>query len=170
MWTLRKTGACSAPLSHFFCPEGFQDRSHLRPACFTYFPYAIAPVFAVTEGLATDLNRLHVRFIFFDFKREQGRVIPTVNPVRIQRPLLKFAYPEGMWKGLFWYLSGIFQATLVKVDTWDLAGASDKCKLCGTKTDLYPVELPIPNIRAETVNEGDALSEILKLAGLFSIT
>jgi F420H2 dehydrogenase subunit O len=29
-----------------------------------------------------------------------GRGIPTVIPVRVFRPLLKFAYPEGVWKGL----------------------------------------------------------------------
>nr|WP_269851430.1 F420H2 dehydrogenase subunit FpoO [Methanosarcina horonobensis] len=28
-----------------------------------------------------------------------GRGIPTVIPVRVFRPLLKFAYPEGVWKG-----------------------------------------------------------------------
>jgi len=29
-----------------------------------------------------------------------GHGIPTVIPVRVFRPLLKFAYPEGVWKGL----------------------------------------------------------------------
>ncbi|MDD4330800.1 MAG: F420H2 dehydrogenase subunit FpoO [Methanosarcinaceae archaeon] len=88
-----------------------------------------------------------------------GRGIPTVNPVRVQRPLLKFAYPEGVWKGLCETCLESAQATLVKVDNGNLAGTFGKCKLCGTKTDLYPVELQIPNFRKGIVKENEMLCE-----------
>lgn len=96
-----------------------------------------------------------------------GRGIPTVNPVRVQGgPLLKFAYPEGVWKGLCEVCLESAQATLAKVDRGDLAGTSGKCKLCGTKTDLYPVELHIPNFRKGVVKENVMLcEECLKVSG-----
>ncbi len=95
-----------------------------------------------------------------------GRGIPTVNPVRVYRPLLKFAYPEGVWTGLCEPCLESADKTRVKVEKEELAGKKGKCKLCGSKTDLYPVELRIPNFSKGVMTENTMLCEkCLKAAG-----
>lgn len=86
-----------------------------------------------------------------------GRGIPTVNPVRVFRPLLKFAYPEGVWTGLCENCLESADKTRVKVEKEELAGTPGKCNLCGSKTDLYAVELRIPNFSKGVMTENAML-------------
>ncbi|MCQ1537034.1 dehydrogenase [Methanosarcina sp. KYL-1] len=95
-----------------------------------------------------------------------GRAIPTVNPVRVLRPLLKFAYPEGVWKGLCETCLESAEETRVKVAKETSAGKKGKCALCGDKTDLYAVEMHIPDFSKEVVKKNAMLCEkCLKAAG-----
>ncbi|WP_255336749.1 F420H2 dehydrogenase subunit FpoO [Methanosarcina sp. KYL-1] len=82
-----------------------------------------------------------------------GRAIPTVNPVRVLRPLLKFAYPEGVWAGLCENCLESADKTRVKVEKEIFTGTSDKCDLCGSKTDLYAAEMHIPDFSKEIVKK-----------------
>jgi hypothetical protein len=95
-----------------------------------------------------------------------GRAIPAVNPVRVFRPLLKFAYPEGVWKGLCELCLESAETTRVKVENQELTATQGKCSLCGKKAELYPVEMEIPDFSKGIVTENAMLcEECLKAAG-----
>ena len=74
-----------------------------------------------------------------------GKGIPTVIPVRVFRPLLKFAYPEGVWKGLCETCLDSAQKTYLSIDKGEISCRRNKCALCGRKGRVHPVELQIPN-------------------------
>ena len=74
-----------------------------------------------------------------------GRGIPTVIPVRVNPPLLKFAYPEGVWKGLCEVCLDSAQKTYLTVDNEEISCRKGKCSLCGRKNRVFPVELQIPS-------------------------
>ncbi|MDR7666548.1 F420H2 dehydrogenase subunit FpoO [Methanosarcina sp. Z-7115] len=74
-----------------------------------------------------------------------GRGIPTVIPVRVNPPLLKFAYPEGVWKGLCETCLDSAQKTYLTVDNEEISCRRGKCSLCGKKGRVFPVELQIPS-------------------------
>jgi F420H2 dehydrogenase subunit O len=74
-----------------------------------------------------------------------GRALPTVIPVRVFRPLLKFAYPEGVWKGLCETCLDSAQKTYLSINKDEISCRRNKCALCGRKGQVYPVELQVPN-------------------------
>lgn len=95
-----------------------------------------------------------------------GRGIPTVNPVRVQAPRLKYAYPEGIWTGLCEACLEAAQSSLVIVETGKTHGIAGKCNLCGAKADVYPVELQVPDFSKGTVKKNVMLCETcLKASG-----
>ncbi|HWQ48223.1 MAG TPA: F420H2 dehydrogenase subunit FpoO [Methanosarcina sp.] len=74
-----------------------------------------------------------------------GRALPSVIPVRVFRPLLKFAYPEGVWKGLCETCLDSAQKTYLSIDKDEISCRRNKCVLCGKKGRVCPVEIQIPN-------------------------
>ncbi|AKB20016.1 MULTISPECIES: F420H2 dehydrogenase subunit FpoO [unclassified Methanosarcina] len=74
-----------------------------------------------------------------------GRAIPTVIPVRAIRPLLKFAYPNGVWKGLCETCLDSAQKTYIEVNKNQTSCRKGKCVLCGDKTGVFSMELQIPD-------------------------
>ncbi len=74
-----------------------------------------------------------------------GKGIPTVIPVRTHPPLLKFAYPEGVWKGLCETCLDSAQKTYLGVDKDEISCRNSKCVLCGKKGRTHPVELKVPD-------------------------
>lgn len=74
-----------------------------------------------------------------------GRALPTVIPVKTFPPLLKFAYPEGVWKGLCEICLDSAQKTYISIDKEELSCRRSKCALCGRKGRVYPVELQVPD-------------------------
>ncbi|MCC4766721.1 dehydrogenase [Methanosarcina sp. DH1] len=71
--------------------------------------------------------------------------IPTVIPVRVFRSRLKFAYPEGVWKGLCETCLDSSQETYLSIDKNEISCRRNKCVLCGKKGRVYPVEIQIPD-------------------------
>lgn len=74
-----------------------------------------------------------------------GKGIPAVIPVRIFRPLLKFAYPEGVWKGLCGTCLDSAQKSYLSIEKDEISFRNNKCFLCGTKDRVYPVKLQVPD-------------------------
>jgi len=74
-----------------------------------------------------------------------GKGIPAVIPVRIFRPLLKFAYPEGIWKGLCGTCLDSAQKSYLSIEKDEISFRNNKCFLCGTKDRVYPVKLQVPD-------------------------
>lgn len=74
-----------------------------------------------------------------------GRALPSVIPVRVFRPLLKFVYPEGVWKGLCEICLDSSQKTYLSIDKDEISCRRNKCVLCGEKGRVYPVEIQIPD-------------------------
>lgn len=74
-----------------------------------------------------------------------GRALPSVIPVQVFRSLLKFAYPEGIWKGLCETCLDSAQKTHLSIDKDEISCRRNKCVLCGKKGRVYPVEIQIPN-------------------------
>ncbi len=74
-----------------------------------------------------------------------GKGIPVVIPVRIFRPLLKFAYPEGVWKGLCGTCLDSAQKSYLSIEKDEISFRNNKCFLCGTKNRVYPVKLQVPD-------------------------
>jgi hypothetical protein len=74
-----------------------------------------------------------------------GKGIPTVIPVRTHPPLFKFAYPEGVWKGLCETCLESAQKTYLSIDKDEVSCRRNKCFLCGHKGRSYPVELKVPD-------------------------
>ena len=74
-----------------------------------------------------------------------GKGIPTVTPVRIFPPLLKFAYPEGVWKGLCETCLDSAQKTYINKGKNETVCRRGKCSLCGKKGGVTPVELQVPD-------------------------
>jgi len=74
-----------------------------------------------------------------------GKGIPTVIPVRAHPPLLKFAYPEGVWKGLCETCLDSAQKTYLGIDKDEISCRNSKCALCGKKGRTHPVELKVPD-------------------------
>jgi len=58
-----------------------------------------------------------------------GRGIPTVIPVRVFRPLLKFAYPEGVWKGLCETCLDSAEKTYSGINKDEISCRKNKCSL-----------------------------------------
>ena len=82
-----------------------------------------------------------------------GRAIPTVIPVRVIRPLLKFAYPNGVWKGLCETCLESAQKTYLTVDKNQTSCRKGRCALCGDKTGVFPVELQVPDFSKGVVKK-----------------
>jgi hypothetical protein len=82
-----------------------------------------------------------------------GRAIPTVIPVRAIRPLLKFAYPNGVWKGLCETCLDSAQKTHLTVDKNQTSCRKGRCALCGDKTGVFPVELQVPDFSKGVVKK-----------------
>ena len=82
-----------------------------------------------------------------------GKAIPTVIPVRVFRPLLKFAYPEGVWKGLCETCLDSAQKTYIEASRNEDSCRKGKCALCGDKTGVFPVELQVPDFSKGTVKK-----------------
>ena len=74
-----------------------------------------------------------------------GKGIPTVIPVRVFRPLLKFAYPEGVWKGLCETCLDSARKTYSGIDKGEISCRRNKCSLCGRKGRVHTMELQIPS-------------------------
>ncbi|HEY3362134.1 MAG TPA: F420H2 dehydrogenase subunit FpoO [Methanosarcina sp.] len=74
-----------------------------------------------------------------------GRALPSVIPVRVFRPLLKFAYPEGVWNGLCEICLDSAQKTYLSIEKNEISFRNNKCALCGKKGTVYPVKLQIPD-------------------------
>jgi F420H2 dehydrogenase subunit O len=74
-----------------------------------------------------------------------GRALPSVIPVRVFRPLLKFAYPEGVWKGLCETCLDSAQKTYLSIEKNEISFRNNKCALCGRKGRVCPVELQVPD-------------------------
>jgi F420H2 dehydrogenase subunit FpoO. len=74
-----------------------------------------------------------------------GRALPSVIPVRVFRPLLKFVYPEGVWKGLCEICLDSTQKTYLSIEKDEISCRRNKCVLCGKKGRVYPVEIQIPD-------------------------
>jgi len=74
-----------------------------------------------------------------------GKGIPTVIPVRVNPPLLKFAYPEGVWKGLCETCLDSAQKTYLSISKDETSCRRNKCALCGDKGKVFPVELQVPD-------------------------
>ncbi len=82
-----------------------------------------------------------------------GRAIPTVIPVRAIRPLLKFAYPNGVWKGLCETCLDSAQKTHLTVDKNQNSCRKNRCALCGDKTGVFPVKLQVPDFSKGVVKK-----------------
>ena len=82
-----------------------------------------------------------------------GRGLPTLIPVRTYPPLLKFAYPEGVWKGLCETCLDSAQKTYLGVNRDEVSCRNNKCALCGHKGRAHPVELQIPDFSKGTVKK-----------------
>ncbi|MGB9929992.1 MAG: F420H2 dehydrogenase subunit FpoO [Methanosarcina sp.] len=82
-----------------------------------------------------------------------GRAIPTVIPVKVFRPLLKFAYPEGVWKGLCEPCLDSAQKTYLNAGQPQTLCRKGKCSLCKKKGGVYLVELQIPNFSKGVVRK-----------------
>lgn len=80
-----------------------------------------------------------------------GRGIPTVIPVRVNPPRLKFAYPEGVWKGLCEICLNSAEKTYSTINRDEISCRNNKCSLCGRKGRVYPVEVQIPDFSKEIV-------------------
>jgi F420H2 dehydrogenase subunit O len=74
-----------------------------------------------------------------------GRGIPTVIPVRVPSPRFKFAYPEGVWRGLCERCLDSAEKTYQSIDVTELSCRRDKCTLCGRIGRVYLVEVQIPD-------------------------
>lgn len=74
-----------------------------------------------------------------------GRALPSVIPVRVFRSRLKFAYPEGVWKGLCETCLDSSQKTYLSINKDEISCRRNKCVLCGKKGRVYPVEIQIPD-------------------------
>jgi len=74
-----------------------------------------------------------------------GSGIPTVIPVRVFRPLLKFAYPECVWKGLCEPCLDSAEKTYSGINKEEISCRKNKCSLCWRKDRVYPVEVQIPD-------------------------
>ncbi len=74
-----------------------------------------------------------------------GKGIPAVIPFRVFRPLLKFAYPEGVWKGLCETCLGSAEKTYLNAGKNETLCRRGKCSLCGRKGGVFLVELQIPS-------------------------
>lgn len=74
-----------------------------------------------------------------------GRGVPTVIPVRVNPPRLKFAFPEGVWKGLCEICLNSAEKTYSTINKDELSCRRNKCSLCGRKGRVYPVEVQIPD-------------------------
>ncbi|HPS90447.1 MAG TPA: F420H2 dehydrogenase subunit FpoO, partial [Methanosarcina vacuolata] len=68
-----------------------------------------------------------------------------VIPVRVFRSRLKFAYPEGVWKGLCDTCLDSAQETYLSINKDEISCRRNKCVLCGKKGRVYPVEIQIPD-------------------------
>jgi hypothetical protein len=82
-----------------------------------------------------------------------GKGIPTVIPVKTFPPLLKFAYPEGVWKGLCETCLDSAQKTYLSINKDEISCRRNKCALCGRKGRVYPVELQIPSFSKGVVKK-----------------
>jgi hypothetical protein len=74
-----------------------------------------------------------------------GKGIPAVIPFRVFRPLLKFAYPEGVWKGLCETCLVSAEKTYLNAGKNETLCRRGKCSLCGRKGGVFLVELQIPS-------------------------
>lgn len=74
-----------------------------------------------------------------------GKGIPTVIPIRTFPPLLKFAYPEGVWKGLCETCLDSAQKTYINKGKNETVCRRGKCFLCRKKGGVTPVELQVPD-------------------------
>ena len=92
-----------------------------------------------------------------------GRGIPTVIQVRVFRPLLKFAYPEGVWKGLFETCLDSAKKTYSGINTEEISCRKNKCSLCGRKGSVFPVKVQIPDFSKGGRNEREKC--LLKVPG-----
>ncbi|AAM32175.1 F420H2 dehydrogenase subunit FpoO [Methanosarcina mazei] len=93
-----------------------------------------------------------------------GKGIPTVIPVRTYPPLLRFAYPEGVWKGLCETCLDSAQKTYLEVNRNHTSCRRGKCSLCGSKTGVFSVELQIPDFSKGIVRKDvDVCYRCLKL-------
>jgi hypothetical protein len=80
-----------------------------------------------------------------------GKGLPTLIPVRTYPPLFKFAYPEGVWKGLCETCLDSTQKTYLGVNRDEISCRNNKCALCGHKGRAHPVELQVPDFSKGTV-------------------
>ncbi len=86
-----------------------------------------------------------------------GRGIPTVIPVRVNPPLLKFAYPEGVWKGLCETCLDSAQKVHMGNDKNELSCRKGKCALCQEKGRVFAVEIQIPDFSQGVVKKDKTL-------------
>lgn len=92
-----------------------------------------------------------------------GRGIPTVLPVRFFRPLLKFAYPEGVWKGLCETCLDSAEKTYSGINKDEISCRKNKCSLCGRKGSVFPVKVQIPNFsKGVVMKEKNVCSKCLE--------
>jgi hypothetical protein len=71
--------------------------------------------------------------------------------VRVKPPRLKFAYPEGVWKGLCEICLNSAEKTYSTIDRDEISCRNNKCSLCDRKSRVYPVEVQIPDFTKEIV-------------------
>jgi F420H2 dehydrogenase subunit O len=92
-----------------------------------------------------------------------GRAIPTVIPVRVFRPMLKFAYPEGVWKGLCETCLSSAEKTYLNAGQPQTLCRRGKCSLCRKKGGVFLVELQIPSFSKGVVQkDAQVCSDCLK--------
>src|SRR5271157_6038304 len=74
-----------------------------------------------------------------------GSRIPIVIPFLVFRPLLKFAYPEGVWKGLCEKCLDSAEKTYLDINKDEISCRKNKCSLCGRRDNVFLVKLQIPD-------------------------
>jgi hypothetical protein len=71
--------------------------------------------------------------------------IPTVISVRVFRPLLKFAYPEDVCKGLCEKCLDSAEKTYLDINKDEISCRRNKCSICGKRDNVFLVKVQIPD-------------------------
>ncbi len=92
-----------------------------------------------------------------------GSGIPIVIPVWVFRPLLKFAYPEGAWKGLCEMCLDSAEKTYLDINKDEISCRKNKCFLCGRRNNVFLIKVQIPYYSKGVVTKDKNLcSKLLK--------
>jgi len=74
-----------------------------------------------------------------------GSGIPIVIPVWVFRPLLQFAYPEGVWRGLCEKCLYSTEKIYLDINKDEISCRKNKCSLCRRRNNVFLVEVKIPD-------------------------